>query len=231
MSAPVGHGGAGADDRGAGADDGGAGTGDGGAGTDDRRPGTSGLSASIDDLLQHEEEPPSSRRLRRRSGAGWWIRTGLWAAALTAVAVLGLLMVGVRVSAVLLFAGFLTLFVLRRVVAQVAAPPAPRARSGNGADGSDDGRSPDALRSAVRRWEARLDWSQTDDERFSRILLPVLGELTDERLRQRHGLTRASDPRRARELIGEPLWRLLSQPGRRPRARELAAHVETLEKL
>jgi hypothetical protein len=60
----------------------------------------------------------------------------------------------------------------------------------------------------------------------------VFAELTDERLRLRHGITRASDPRRARELLGEPLWQLLGDPGRRPpKARDLATHVETLERL
>ena len=90
----------------------------------------------------------------------------------------------------------------------------------------------DMVRVAVRRWEQRLDWSQSDPDRFTGNLLPVLAELTDERLRLRHGLTRASDPRRARELLGEPLWQLLHDPPRRPpKPRELAGHVETLEKL
>jgi len=63
-------------------------------------------------------------------------------------------------------------------------------------------------------------------------VLPVLAELTDERLRLRHGLTRATDPRRARELIGEPLWLALSEPGRRPPKRtDLATFVEALERL
>ena len=83
-----------------------------------------------------------------------------------------------------------------------------------------------------RRWEQRLDWSQSDADRFSRNVLPVLAELTDERLRLRHGLTMTSDPRRARELIGEPLWRALHEPGRRPPKRaELATLVESLERL
>ena len=61
----------------------------------------------------------------------------------------------------------------------------------------------------------------------------MLAELTDERLRLRHGITRASDPRRARELLGEPLWQLLAEPGRRraegPRAVE--TYVDALERL
>ena len=74
--------------------------------------------------------------------------------------------------------------------------------------------------------------SQSDPNAFSRNVLPVLAELTDERLRLRHGLTRASDPRRARELLGEPLWQLLTEPGRRPpKAKDLTMYVESLERL
>jgi NTP pyrophosphatase (non-canonical NTP hydrolase) len=88
------------------------------------------------------------------------------------------------------------------------------------------------VRTAVRQWEHRLDWSQNDGDRFSSNLLPVLSELTDERLRLKHGITRASDPRRARELLGEPLWQLLAEArGRPPKQRELAGYVETLEQL
>jgi hypothetical protein len=63
-------------------------------------------------------------------------------------------------------------------------------------------------------------------------VLPVLAELTDERLRLRHGITCASDPRRARELLGEPLWLVLTEHGRRPpKARDLTMYVEALERL
>jgi hypothetical protein len=89
----------------------------------------------------------------------------------------------------------------------------------------------DGLREAVGRWETRLDRAQGGAGPSSN-LLPVLAELTDERLRLRHGITLASDPQRARELLGEPLWRMLAEPDRRPpKARDLAVHVQTLEKL
>jgi hypothetical protein len=62
--------------------------------------------------------------------------------------------------------------------------------------------------------------------------LPVLAELTDERLRLRHGITRATDPRRARELLGDPLWAALHDRGRRtPKAREFETYVDVLERL
>jgi hypothetical protein len=62
--------------------------------------------------------------------------------------------------------------------------------------------------------------------------LPVLAELADERLRLRHGITRASDPRRARDLLGDPLWAALHDPGRRTaKSSELETYVTALERL
>ena len=56
--------------------------------------------------------------------------------------------------------------------------------------------------------------------------------LADERLRQRHGISRTGDPRRARELMGERLWAFLyAPPARPPNPRELAAVVEDMERL
>ena len=118
-------------------------------------------------------------------------------------------------------------------VSEVAPPTAGPAAKRGGEESADyHWAGTDSLRTAVRRWEQRLDWSQSDADRFSRNVLPVLAELTDERLRLRHGLTRASDPRRARQLLGEPLWLALSEPGRRPPKRAaLTTFVETLERL
>ena len=152
----------------------------------------------------------------------------------TTVTVAGLRIAGTRVSILIVVAAFIALRLLMLAVAEVAPPPAGRAaaRTG-GADSGDHGwAGADSLRAAVRRWELRLDWSQSDADRFSRNVLPVIGELTDERLRLRHGITRASDPRRARKLVGEPLWQLLDDPGRRPpRRADLETYVQALERL
>jgi hypothetical protein len=99
-------------------------------------------------------------------------------------------------------------------------------------DGHYDWGARDALRAAVKGWERPLDWSASRPERFAKVILPRLGELADERLRQRHGVTRASDPARARALLGERLWTFLDTPPRRtPSPRALAAIVAELEKL
>jgi hypothetical protein len=114
-------------------------------------------------------------------------------------------------------------------VSEVAPPSLPKRRRGPAANG---GRPPDALRAAVRRWERNLDRAHSDPDRYARNVLPVLAELADERLRLRHGITRASDPRRARELLGDPLWAALHDRGRRSaKSSELETYVNALERL
>jgi len=189
----------------------------------------------IDDLLRHDEEEPAPRARRRLPRRGGWVRHLFVVAACTVATVAALNAAGLRVSAVLVFAGFAALRALHRLTGRVAAP-APTRVAERPPTGAEDGlyhwQGGDALRAAVRRWEDHLHWATADGARFSRNVLPVLAELVDERLRQRHGITRASDPRRARQLLGEPLWRVLTDPGRRPpKARDLAAYVTSLENL
>jgi hypothetical protein len=190
---------------------------------------------SIDDLLGYAAEELLPEPPRRRFRWGTWVAHGVFVAAFSAVILTGLRIAGLSVAPMLVVAGVATLRALQMLAGRVAAPPAPRLANppvaGTG-DGRYDWQSGDALRSAVRQWENRLESAHADGAKFSRKVLPVLAELADERLRQRHGLTRASDPRRARELLGEPLWRTLHEPGRRlPKAREVAAYVTVLENL
>jgi hypothetical protein len=193
----------------------------------------------LDDLFAAADEPPVEEPVeverRPRSGALWVVRNLLLVTAATVVTVAALRSAGMSVSILVVIAAFIALRLLMLAVAEVAPPPVPkRSTRRNAAD--DEGfyhwAGTDSLRSAVRRWEQRLEWSHSDPEAFSRNVLPVLAELTDERLRLRHGITRASDPRRALELLGEPLWRALDDPGRRPpKARDLETYIETLERL
>jgi len=168
-----------------------------------------------------------------RSRVGWLVRNTLLVAIASVVAVAALRSRGISVSVLLVVSAFVALRLLMLAVSEVSPPPQPRPAARRGEeDGDYRWAGTDTLRAAVRSWERQLDWSQSDAERFSRNVLPGLAELTDERLRLKHGITRASDPRRARELLGEPLWEFLGAPGRRmPKPRELSTYVEALEKI
>jgi len=194
----------------------------------------------LDDLFSFADGPVAEALPpveKQRSRTGWMIRNLVLVAAASVVTIAGLRSMGIGVSVLLVVAAFVALRLLMLAVAEVAPPPPPGRPKGHLITESDNDYDyrfggTDMVRVAVRRWEQRLDWSQSDPDRFTGNLLPVLAELTDERLRLEYGITRASDPRRARELIGDPLWRLLSEPGRRPpKPRDLAGYVETLEKL
>jgi hypothetical protein len=168
-----------------------------------------------------------------RSQLGWLVRNALLVAVATVVVVAGLRSRGINVSVLLIVAAFVALRLLMLAVSEVAPPPLPRPAARRGEEQGDyRWAGTDTLRAAVRRWERQLEWSQSDAEKFSRNVLPAFAELTDERLRLKHGITRSSDPRRARELLGEPLWEFLDEPGRRtPKPRELSTYVEALERI
>ncbi|MFC7544835.1 hypothetical protein [Plantactinospora sp. GCM10030261] len=187
------------------------------------------MSVGIDDLLGDADEPPA--RPRRGGGGARVLRTLLIAGAITAVVLAGLRVVGVAVSAIAVLAGVLTLLVVRRVAAGLAPPPSARiAPASPGGDPSWVAR--DALDRTIGRWEHTLGWAEKDVDRYNTRVLPRLGALADERLRQRHGLTRRSDPARARALLGEAAWHTLATEVRRPPSpRELAALVAELERI
>ncbi|REF35832.1 hypothetical protein DFJ64_1224 [Thermasporomyces composti] len=68
---------------------------------------------------------------------------------------------------------------------------------------------PDRPFADVRRWEQLLELVHGDGEYFRRSVLPAIGDLVDERLRTAHGITRASDPERARDILGHRVWTFL----------------------
>jgi hypothetical protein len=194
--------------------------------------------ASIDELLRYDEEPrPEPAGRARRI---WLLKTVLGAAALAALVVLAARAVGVGLPYPVVFTGLLALFVLSRVLGEVAAGRAAAPLPEPGQPGQPDSAErwqlswpePDGLLAAAHRWDNRLSWTASDADRFARNVQPLIGELADERLRQRHGLTRESDPARARELLGETVWAFLVAPvTRSPTPREIAAVASELEKL
>jgi len=158
--------------------------------------------ANLDDLLGEVEVPTPTRRVGR-----WALRGVVQTFVITLIVytlarVIGLappflLILSIAGGAVLVRLAAVSVKPPRghrptRLVATRPAEPPARA---------------DGMLAAVRHWDRRL--ADTD-----RGLGVALGELADERLRQRHGLTRASDPARARALLGEPVWALLDPAGR-----------------
>jgi hypothetical protein len=193
--------------------------------------------AHLDDLLRHEEEPPAvAPRRAGHAGLAWLGRTALVSAGLAGVLVLGMRAAGIGAPFPLAFMVILALLTLRQLVRLVAVPPPSRASVRRPVSLPDEGGynwgNVDGLRAATNRWENRLDWCEGEPVRFARTVQPRLAEIVDERLRQRHGFTRATDPARARPLLGDPLWTFLESPVGKPLTpREFAGVIAALEAL
>jgi hypothetical protein len=191
--------------------------------------------ASLDELLQHEEEEQPRER-RAGSATQWFARTAAWSALIAGLAWGFGRLAGYGLPYLALFAGVLALFALARVARQVAPPEQveelPRSSSADYAESSLLWPTVDGLYAATASWDNRLSWTQRDAKRFDAQVRPLLGELVDERLRQRHSLTRASDPERARALLGDPLWTFLATPvTRSPTPKQMAAVIQRMEAL
>jgi hypothetical protein len=190
---------------------------------------------SLDDLFSARDEPVVEETAevavpKPPSRALWLLRNGLLVAAASTVTVAALRAGNLHAPLILIVAAFICLRLILLAVSDVAPPALPKRSSGG--SGSRSGPGSDALRSAVRRWERTLDRAHADPDLYSRNVLPVLAEMADERLRLRHGITRAADPRRARELLGDPMWAALHDPGRRAaKTRDIETFVDVLERL
>lgn len=187
---------------------------------------------SLDDLLERGDGGgrPAAQRSLVRQQLGWTVKAIAAAAALAAALTVVLLVLEIRLWYPVVAAAILAGLVLHRVVSRLAVVvPCQPAADLELDPGQDD---PDGLGPAVHRWQARLRWDRAGLWRSGRTLHPGLAELVDERLRLRHGCTRASDPDRARTLLGERLWSYLADPAARiPAPRDLAAMLTTVEEL
>ncbi len=182
---------------------------------------------SLDDLLSSAErsvEPAAPKRKAPRPAI-----LLLQATLLVLVIYGGLRLIRMSAPIVALIAGALTLVFALDMVKSLRPPPSSRQA---GRYHEDKPSVPDGLNSAINRWDVMLDWCHTDVARFNRRVLPRLGELVDERLRQKHGIVRATDPQAARDLLGDALWSFVTMPSRRPPSpRDLDQIVTALEKL
>jgi hypothetical protein len=191
----------------------------------------------LDELLRYEDsavelvDVPDARRWRLKA-AGFVLATSAVVYTLTRAG-------GLAVPLTLILAVVSAAVLMRRALGLIQEPLGLRAadlvRSPGGHRRIELGgwyEGNDGMVAAVRRWDRRLDWGSTDSDRFNFTVPPRIGELLDERLRQRHSLTRASDPVRARALLGEEIWAFLHKPATHvPTPREIAALVTRMEKL
>lgn len=151
---------------------------------------------------------------------GAWILSGM-----------GRLFFGVAVPYSLLLAVLLAATLGRLLIVPLRPPPqlTPPLREFGSLSWSG---MPDRPFADVRRWEERLDWRRDDAEYFTRTVLPAIGMVADERLRLRHGVTRSTDPDRARQLLGPHVSAFLERPHQKaPTPAEIAALVKELESL
>jgi hypothetical protein len=193
--------------------------------------------AHLDELLGFEEAgPPVPTRAASRP---WLLRSVLQTFVLSAVVYTAFHVVNLAPPYALIVAVCAGAVLIRHGVrataepawqrtADVVRPPGPRHAIGPGGWYADS----DGMLAAVRRWDRRLEWGTTAPERFHATVVARLRELADERLRQQHAITRASDPVRARGLLGEELWTLLhDRVDRVSTPRDVAAALSQLESL
>jgi hypothetical protein len=195
----------------------------------------------LDDLLSAGVPPPPSM-LGREDGRPWLVGAVLLAFLASAVVYMVLSMLGLRVPYPLIAAACLGVVLVRQAARAVGEPSwlhasdlvrpvavRRRREPGSAYEGGD------GVATEVRRWHRRLEWGVTgvvaDQGRFARTVGAPLGELVDERLRQRHGITRATDQEQARAIVGENVWALLGHRQRLPTAREIAAAVADLDRI
>lgn len=87
----------------------------------------------------------------------------------------------------------------------------------------------------LARLDASLRRAAESGEQFARVTVPALRRLATERLSRRHGIDVTTDPRAARQQMGEELWQMFETPagaaGPAPGRERLQRLVEALERL
>lgn len=82
------------------------------------------------------------------------------------------------------------------------------------------------------KWENRLGWSESDVERFNTTVRERLVPIVAERLRLEHRVDWHANPERARALLPEPLYRLLTEavaaPLNQSEMDEIVRQIESL---
>jgi hypothetical protein len=198
----------------------------------------SGDYGRLDDLFRFDDRfspVPVERDSRYRPL--WWAGAGT--VAMTALVLLAARFEGYEPSPVLVFficAGLVAIGMVARTVSERHwRRPSELVREVSGTrliTPSGWSESGDGMLESIRRWDRRLEWGSTSPERFAHAMTPRLRELVDDWLRQRLGLSMASDPARARALLGEPAWAALHPPeGRMATPEQIDQALLRLEQL
>jgi hypothetical protein len=206
----------------------------------------------IDELLDLGGEPLADPaedkpvRVRRRFDGRWWLVKTAQSLGIGAAVWALLYVARFSVPYPLVAAVVMAIVVLYGGLVEVREEPLPPEVTGRGLPlVVDEAGNPgpvgslrnsvltsDGLRYAVGRWEDRFVWGERDPHRFAQLVVPRLADIVDERLRQRHSLTRAGDAARVRELLGEDLWAFLhNPPARVPDPRVVASIIARVEEL
>lgn len=112
-----------------------------------------------------------------------------------------------------------------RLARQVVPPPEPLPERM-----SDEPRDEGLL--LLTSLESRLSWGGADADRFRSRVRPELVALAADLLRTRRGIDLRTEPDRARLILGEPLWQLITRtPTRSPSRAELSRLVDALERI
>jgi hypothetical protein len=203
-----------------------------------RRHDDGGPVANLDDFFTTTTEDTSRSRRRAVGRRPWFFRAALQTFITSAVLYTALHIVNLGPPYGLILAVCAGAVLVRLAVRESGEPDWLRARdvirpvrvrrrhqAGGWYEGGD------GMLDAVHRWDRRLDWGVSAPERFGATVGGRLGELADERLRQHHGLTRASDPVRARQLLGDDLWAFIHDRDRLPTPRQVGAALTRLEQM
>jgi hypothetical protein len=194
---------------------------------------------SLDDLLTYDEPEPERPTRSGSDALWWWLLKASGIAAVAAGVAYGIArLAGYSVPFLLLFMVVLCLLMLYRLLGWIDPRPLPatlvRASAELVSADQETGRGQDGLYLATARWDTRLAWVrlQNDKGQFARTVQPLLIGIIDDRLRQRHGVLRTADPRRARALMGEQLWAFVTVPAaKNPSPREVAGVIALMEAL
>lgn len=198
----------------------------------------------LDELFDVAPAPTEKTPLRPFGGR-WWLRRVIAAVVVSSGIFVVLYVIRVGLPFLLIVSTVLAVMVVHGALVMVHDDPLPATVTGRGLEVTVDDHlygpleslrhsvaPTDGVRYAINRWDDRLSWGERDGARFASIVLPRLADLIDERLRQRHGFTAKADPEQARMVLGEDVWRFMTQPGTRPATpRELASIIATVEEL